>query len=61
MDADRMKGAKDQATGSVKEAIGKVTGDKQAEAEGKAEKAGGAALSEAGKARDAARETHSKK
>ena len=27
MDKDRVKGAKNQATGSVKEAIGKVTGD----------------------------------
>ena len=40
MDKDRVKGAKNQASGSVKEAVGKVTGDKTTEAEGKAQKVG---------------------
>jgi uncharacterized protein YjbJ (UPF0337 family) len=57
MDKDRVKGAKYQATGSVKEAIGKVSGDKDTEAEGKAQKVGGKVRREAGKAKDAIRET----
>ena len=57
MDKDRVKGAKNQATGSVKEAIGKVTGDQETEAEGKAQKVGGKVQREAGKAKDAIRET----
>ena len=57
MDKDRVKGAKNQATGSVKEAIGKVTGDQKTEAEGKAQKAGGKVEHEAGKAKDAVRDT----
>ena len=38
MDKDRIAGAAKQAKGSVKETIGKVTGDSKTEAEGKAEK-----------------------
>ena len=57
MDKDRVKGAKNQATGSIKEAIGKVTGDPETEAEGKAQKAGGKVQREAGKAKDAVRDT----
>ena len=57
MDKDRVKGAKNQATGSVKEAIGKVTGDHKTEADGKAQKVGGKVQREAGKAKDAIRET----
>ena len=41
MDKDRVKGAKNQAAGSVKETVGKVTGDKETEAKGKAQKVGG--------------------
>jgi uncharacterized protein YjbJ (UPF0337 family) len=41
MDADRIKGSAQQAKGTVKEAIGKFTGDSKLEAEGKTEKAGG--------------------
>ena len=37
MDKDRVKGAKNQAAGSVKETVGKVTGDKETEAKGKAQ------------------------
>ena len=51
------KGAKNQASGSVKETVGKVTGDKATEAEGKAQKVGGKVQREAGKAKDAVRET----
>ena len=57
MDKERIKGAKDQVAGSVKEAIGKVTGDARTEAEGKAQKTGGDVETTAGKAKDALRET----
>lgn len=57
MDKSRINGARDQAAGSVKEAIGKVTGDKRTEAEGKAQKTGGGAETAAGKAKDAVRAT----
>ena len=57
MDKDRVKGAKNQATGSAKEAIGKVTGDKETEAEGKAQKVGGKVQREVGKAKAAIHET----
>lgn len=36
-----MSGTTDKIKGSVKEAVGKVTGDKQTEAEGKIDKAKG--------------------
>ena len=38
MDKDRIKGSAEQAKGSIKEAVGKVTGDSKTEAEGKADK-----------------------
>jgi uncharacterized protein YjbJ (UPF0337 family) len=41
MDKDRVEGAAHQAKGAVKEAVGKLTGDKKTEAEGKVEKAAG--------------------
>ena len=40
MDKDRIAGTAKQARGSVKEAIGKITGDGKTQAEGSAEKAG---------------------
>ena len=39
MDKDRLKGAAEQAKGSIKEVAGKVTGDTKLETEGKADKA----------------------
>ena len=56
MDKDRVGGAGKEAKGSVKEAIGKVTGDKKIQAEGATEKAGGKVQSGVGKAKDAARD-----
>ncbi len=56
MDEDRIDGAAKQARGSIKEAIGKVTGNKTTQAEGAAEKAAGKVQSEAGKAKDAVRD-----
>jgi uncharacterized protein YjbJ (UPF0337 family) len=38
-----MAGEKDKAKGSLKEGVGKVTGDKQTEAEGKTDRAKGRA------------------
>ena len=55
MDEDRAAGAAEKVKGSVKEAIGKVTGDTKLQAEGKAEKAAGAGRKAAGGAKDAIR------
>ena len=41
MDSDRVAGSAKQVKGSVKEAIGKLTGDARVQAEGAAEKAEG--------------------
>jgi len=41
MDKDRIKGSAQQAKGAVKEGVGKVTGDKKLESEGKGEKVAG--------------------
>ncbi len=56
MDKDRVEGAMHQAKGGVKEAVGKVTGDKKTQAEGAAEKAGGKVQNTVGGAKDAARD-----
>ena len=50
MDNDRIKGTGTQAKGSVKEAIGTLSGDSKLQTEGQAGKAGG-------KIKNAARET----
>ena len=60
MDKDRIKGGAKQVKGSVKEAIGKVTGDRKTEAEGAAEKTAGKVQGEVGKAKDAVRDTFKK-
>jgi uncharacterized protein YjbJ (UPF0337 family) len=56
MDKDRVKGAAHQVKGSVKEAAGKVMGDKKTQAEGAAEKAAGKVQNTVGGAKDAAKE-----
>jgi uncharacterized protein YjbJ (UPF0337 family) len=53
MDKNRIEGAARQAKGSIKEAVGKVTGNRDLEIEGKADKVAGEAQSAAGKAKDA--------
>lgn len=53
MDKDRIEGVGHQAKGSIKEAVGKVTGDKRTEAEGAAEKAAGKVQNTAGGVKDA--------
>jgi uncharacterized protein YjbJ (UPF0337 family) len=60
MDKDRVEGGAKQVKGSVKEAIGKVTGNKRTEAEGKAEKTGGKVQGKVGEAKDAVRDTFKK-
>jgi uncharacterized protein YjbJ (UPF0337 family) len=56
VDKEHVKGAADKAKGAVKEAAGKMTGDKEMQAEGKFDKAKGAAHNVAGDIKDAARQ-----
>jgi uncharacterized protein YjbJ (UPF0337 family) len=56
MDKDRVAGGVKKATGSIKKAVGKATGNRRLEAEGQADKAEGHVRSAVGKAKDAARE-----
>lgn len=56
MDKDRIEGSARQAKGAMKDAAGKVTGDKKLQAEGKQEKAAGKVRNAVGGAKDAARE-----
>ena len=52
MDKNRIEGLAKEAAGSVKEAIGKLTGDASTEAEGKVEKLEGKAQAAVGKGVD---------
>jgi uncharacterized protein YjbJ (UPF0337 family) len=56
MDKDRIKGAAKQTKGSIKEAVGKVTGDTKTEGEGALEKAAGETQSTVGGIKDSARD-----
>ena len=56
MDKDRVDGAGKEIKGAVKDAAGKVTGDRKLQAEGKADKVAGKVQNEFGKAKDAARD-----
>ena len=56
MDKDRSAGIGHQVKGAVKEAAGKVTGDKKLEAEGKGEKIGGKVQNAVGGAKDTVRD-----
>ncbi len=60
MDKNRISGAVDQAKGAVKEAAGKVTGDKKLQAEGKADKVAGKVESAVGGMKDSARDAMNK-
>ena len=57
MDKQHIKGAADGAKGAVKDAAGKLTGDKQMQVEGKLDKAKGKARSAVGDVKDAVRES----
>ena len=52
MDKDRIDGAGKQIKGAVKDAAGKLSGDRRLEAEGKVDKAVGKVQSEVGKVKD---------
>jgi len=55
MDREHVKGAADKAKGVIKDAAGKVTGDKKLQSEGEWDKAKGAAHDAAGDVKDAVR------
>lgn len=56
MHKDEVKGSAKKMTGTVKDKVGKATGDDAMRAEGKAEKAEGSIQKGIGKAKDAARD-----
>ncbi|HUN97808.1 MAG TPA: CsbD family protein [Bradyrhizobium sp.] len=56
MDREHIKGAADKAKGAIKDTAGKVTGDKELQAEGKFDKAKGSAHNAAGDVKDALRD-----
>jgi uncharacterized protein YjbJ (UPF0337 family) len=56
MDREHVKGAAEKLKGAVKDAAGKITGDKKMQAEGKFDKAKGSAHKLAGDVKDAARD-----
>jgi uncharacterized protein YjbJ (UPF0337 family) len=56
VDKDRLDGMAKQVKGSVKEAIGKVTGDTKMQAAGAADKAAGKGQKVVGGAKDAVRD-----
>jgi uncharacterized protein YjbJ (UPF0337 family) len=53
VDREHVKGAADKVKGAIKDAAGKVTGDKELQTEGKIDKAKGAAHNVAGDVKDA--------
>jgi uncharacterized protein YjbJ (UPF0337 family) len=55
MDKEHVKGAADKASGAMKDAAGKVTGNDKLRAEGIVDKAKGEAREKLGDAKDAAR------
>lgn len=57
MDKDQVKGAGKEIKGAVKETVGKVTGKRDTELEGKVEKNVGTAQRKAGEAKDAVKDT----
>jgi uncharacterized protein YjbJ (UPF0337 family) len=61
MDEDRIKGSFKQFSGGIKEAAGKLLGDKKTEAEGNVEKTEGEIQSAVGGMKDTVRETINKK
>jgi len=53
MDKNRIEGAAKELKGTIKEAAGKLTGNRKLEAEGKVDKAAGEVQSTVGKGKDA--------
>ena len=60
MDNDRIKGAAKEVKGAIKEAVGKVTGERTTEAEGKVGKATGTLQRNVGEAKDKLRDAATK-
>ncbi len=56
MDREHVKGTVEKAKGAIKDAAGKVTGDKKLESEGKVDKAKGSAHKVTGDVKDAVKE-----
>lgn len=56
MDKNRIEGAAKELKGIIKEAAGKLTGNKKLEAEGKVDKAAGEVQSAVGKGKDAVKD-----
>ena len=56
MDKDRIEGVAHQVKGTIKEAIGKATGDTKTEAEGRIEKTGGKVQNGVGSVKDKVRD-----
>ena len=56
MDKDRIEGAAKQVKGSIKQTVGKLTGDSKTEAEGAADKTEGKVQNTIGGIKDKARE-----
>jgi uncharacterized protein YjbJ (UPF0337 family) len=56
MDKDRIEGALKQAAGSIKEGVGKLTGDAKIQAEGTAEKTEGRVQNSVGGLKDSVRD-----
>jgi uncharacterized protein YjbJ (UPF0337 family) len=55
VDKDRIKGSAEQIKGTVKEAVGKILGDKKLETEGMTDKAAGKVQNAVGGLKDAVR------
>jgi uncharacterized protein YjbJ (UPF0337 family) len=60
MDKDRIGGMVDQAKGSLKKGIGKITGDAKLQAEGEADRMKGKARNAIGSVKDAVRDVVNK-
>ena len=55
MNQDQVKGSLEKAKGSVKQTVGKATGNERLQTEGAADKAGGAVQKKVGDVKEAAR------
>ena len=58
MDREHVKGTADKVKGSIKDTVGRVTGDKKLESEGKLDKAKGSAHNVAGDVKDAVKDAN---
>ncbi|MGA1805041.1 CsbD family protein [Rhizobium sp. HT1-10] len=56
MDKNRIEGAAKELKGTIKETVGKLTGNERLEAEGKFDKAAGEVQSTVGKGKDAVKD-----